>query len=209
MEKSTWLWLWSARRGTIDICSGGAAVRLYLLELDPSGRVGAKSVSDESDYLAEPELLQRTDPGYEDVRPVAGVDEGVPTIVSTSDGVERLSSELLALCNAAWRLLLCASRYLPMSLTNSSSEWAELIVFVPPSEHHYDFGAHYDMAAAVNLLFFAMGLTCVSCQVRGVHVDSYNITLKAYREKGRAGRCSPDDLRVLLLPVSDQSTPCR
>eukprot|EP00873_Tetraselmis_striata_P024125 jgi/Tetstr1/444389/TSEL_032279.t1 len=55
-------------------CSGGAAVRLKLL-LEPaqSGRVGAKSVSDEDDYLAVPEVLQRAESGYEAVRPVSRV----------------------------------------------------------------------------------------------------------------------------------------
>eukprot|EP00873_Tetraselmis_striata_P038207 jgi/Tetstr1/458471/TSEL_004325.t1 len=47
------------------------------------------------------------------------------------------------------------------------------------------------------------GLTGVSCRAQDVHVDTYNITLQVYREKGRAGRRGPDDLRVLLLPVSE------
>eukprot|EP00873_Tetraselmis_striata_P023335 jgi/Tetstr1/443599/TSEL_031598.t1 len=49
--------------------SGGAAERPDLLELAQSGRVGAKSVSAEDDYLAVPELLQRAESGYEAVRP--------------------------------------------------------------------------------------------------------------------------------------------
>eukprot|EP00873_Tetraselmis_striata_P004471 jgi/Tetstr1/424735/TSEL_015252.t1 len=49
------------------------ADRPDLLELAPSGRVGAKSVSDEDDYLAVPELLQRAESGYEAVRPVSRV----------------------------------------------------------------------------------------------------------------------------------------
>eukprot|EP00873_Tetraselmis_striata_P012127 jgi/Tetstr1/432391/TSEL_021788.t1 len=53
--------------------NGGAAERPDLLELAQSGRVGAKSVSDEDDYLAVPELLQRADFGYEAVRPVSRV----------------------------------------------------------------------------------------------------------------------------------------
>eukprot|EP00873_Tetraselmis_striata_P022960 jgi/Tetstr1/443224/TSEL_031262.t1 len=52
---------------------GGAAERPDLLELAQSGRVGAKSVSDEDDYLAVPELLQRAESGYEAVRPVSRV----------------------------------------------------------------------------------------------------------------------------------------
>eukprot|EP00873_Tetraselmis_striata_P046408 jgi/Tetstr1/466672/TSEL_011160.t1 len=78
---------------------------------------------------------------------------------------------------------------------------AELIVSAPYPEYHLDFRAL--LASAVNFMFFARGLTGVSCRVRDVHVDTYNITLQVYREKGRAGRREPDDLRVLLLPVSE------
>eukprot|EP00873_Tetraselmis_striata_P043565 jgi/Tetstr1/463829/TSEL_008643.t1 len=53
--------------------NGGAAERPDLLELAQSGRVGAKSVSAEDDYLAVPELLQRAESGYEAVRPVSRV----------------------------------------------------------------------------------------------------------------------------------------
>eukprot|EP00873_Tetraselmis_striata_P034859 jgi/Tetstr1/455123/TSEL_041975.t1 len=53
--------------------SGGAAERPDLLELAQSGRVGAKSVSDEDDYLAVPELLQGAEFGYKAVRPVSRV----------------------------------------------------------------------------------------------------------------------------------------
>eukprot|EP00873_Tetraselmis_striata_P044294 jgi/Tetstr1/464558/TSEL_000830.t1 len=53
--------------------SGGAAERPDLLELAQSGRVGAKSASDEDDYLPVPELLQRAESGYEAVRPVSRV----------------------------------------------------------------------------------------------------------------------------------------
>eukprot|EP00873_Tetraselmis_striata_P005089 jgi/Tetstr1/425353/TSEL_015802.t1 len=60
---------WDSRQATGD----GAAERPDLLELAQSGRVGAKSVSDEDDYLAVPELLQRAESGYEAVRPVSRV----------------------------------------------------------------------------------------------------------------------------------------
>eukprot|EP00873_Tetraselmis_striata_P034166 jgi/Tetstr1/454430/TSEL_041330.t1 len=53
--------------------SGGAAERPDLLELAQSGRVGAKSVSAEDDYLAVPELLHGAESGYEAVRPVSRV----------------------------------------------------------------------------------------------------------------------------------------
>eukprot|EP00873_Tetraselmis_striata_P033069 jgi/Tetstr1/453333/TSEL_040324.t1 len=49
-----------------------------------------------------------------------------------------------------------------------------------------------------------MRRTGVSCRLRDVHVDPCNITMMhAYRKKGRAGGHGPDDLRVLLLPVSE------
>eukprot|EP00873_Tetraselmis_striata_P006291 jgi/Tetstr1/426555/TSEL_001631.t1 len=156
--------------------SGGAAERPDLLELAKSGRVGAKSVSDEDDYLAEEylwmscfgahtaalfvaldELLLYVLAANQDFTPylararnhaeaidkafcfrlafprrlnevkrvhapkqplllgwrqqlqVADVDEdvavdaGVAAKVSTSDGVGRLSSELLELCEATFR----------------------------------------------------------------------------------------------------------
>eukprot|EP00873_Tetraselmis_striata_P046338 jgi/Tetstr1/466602/TSEL_011090.t1 len=57
---------------------GGAGVHPDMLELAHSGRVGAKSASDEDDYLAVPELLQRGEFGYEDARPVNRVHELVP-----------------------------------------------------------------------------------------------------------------------------------
>eukprot|EP00873_Tetraselmis_striata_P005334 jgi/Tetstr1/425598/TSEL_016019.t1 len=78
---------------------------------------------------------------------------------------------------------------------------AELIVSAPYPESHLDYRAL--LASVVNFLFFARGLTGVSCRVQDVHVDTYNITLQIYREKGRAGRRGPDDLRVLLLQVSE------
>eukprot|EP00873_Tetraselmis_striata_P029996 jgi/Tetstr1/450260/TSEL_037296.t1 len=77
---------------------------------------------------------------------------------------------------------------------------AELFVSAPTPEYQHDFRAL--VASVVNFMFFARGLTGVSCRVRDVHVDDYNITLQVYREKDRAGRRGPDDLRVLLLPVS-------
>eukprot|EP00873_Tetraselmis_striata_P010534 jgi/Tetstr1/430798/TSEL_020582.t2 len=78
---------------------------------------------------------------------------------------------------------------------------AELIVSAPYPESHLDYRAL--LASVVNFLFFARGLTGVSCRAQDVHVDTYNITLQIYREKGRAGRRGPDDLRVLLLPVPE------
>eukprot|EP00873_Tetraselmis_striata_P043278 jgi/Tetstr1/463542/TSEL_008421.t1 len=78
---------------------------------------------------------------------------------------------------------------------------AELIVSAPTTEYQHDFRAL--VASVVNFMFFARGLTGVSCRVRDVHVDDYNITLQVYREKGRAGRRGHDDMRALLLPVAE------
>eukprot|EP00873_Tetraselmis_striata_P014922 jgi/Tetstr1/435186/TSEL_002642.t1 len=359
--------------------NGGAAERPDLLELAQSGRVGAKSVSAEDDYLAVPELLQRAESGYEAVRPVSRVpglfplstdltndyrkqddrrlpaqeeylwmscfgahmaalfvalDELLPYVpsnnqdftpylararnhaeaidkafrfrlaflrrlneikrvhaprrplllewrlqlqvadvgedvaadvdvaakVSTSDGVGRRSSELQEPCEATFRLAQFAEfchdsenispleattatvvRYVAwigerghvaakslqpyLSAINTFFELhnlvpiakdslhltsarpyrfvskAELIVSPPYPQSHLDYRAL--LASVVNFLFFARGLTGVSCRVQDVHVDTYNITLQIYREKGRAGRRGPDDLRVLLLPVSE------
>eukprot|EP00873_Tetraselmis_striata_P009634 jgi/Tetstr1/429898/TSEL_019763.t1 len=330
--------------------SGGAAERPDLLELAQSGRVGAKSVSAEDDYLAVPELLQRAESGYEAVRPVSRVpglfplstdltneylkqddrrlpaqeeylwmscfgahmaalfvalDELLPYVpatnqdftpylararnhaeaidkafrfrlaflrrlneikrrlqlqdagvgedvavdvdvaakVSTSDGVGRLSSELQEPCEATFRLSQFAEfchdsenispleattatvvRYVAwigerghiaakslqpyLSAINTFFELHNLVPIAKDSLHltsarqsHLDYRAL--LASVVNFHFFARGLTGVSCRVQDVHVDTYNITLQIYREKGRAGRRGPDDLRVLLLPVSE------
>eukprot|EP00873_Tetraselmis_striata_P028273 jgi/Tetstr1/448537/TSEL_035799.t2 len=56
---------------------------------------------------------------------------------------------------------------------------AELIVSAPYPEYHHDFRAL--LASVVNFMFFARGLTGVSCRVRDVHVDAYNITLQIGR----------------------------
>eukprot|EP00873_Tetraselmis_striata_P017527 jgi/Tetstr1/437791/TSEL_002832.t1 len=336
--------------------SGGAAERPDLLELAQSGRVGAKSVSAEDDYLAVPELLQRAESGYEAVRPVSRVpglfplstdltneylkqddrrlpaqeeylwmscfgahmaalfvalDELLPYVPAANqdftpylararnhaeaiDKAFRFRSALLRRLNEIKRVhgdqglldVLRAQHFQPASehlgsaifgdlmkdyerrvfeatvassakatatarvaaaaadavgsdelgqrtldlLSSSLSAQtlksyagrlsqfaefchdsenityrfvtkAELIVSAPYPEYHLDFRAL--LASVVNFMLFARGLTGVSCRVRDVHVDTYNITLQVYREKGRAGRRGPDDLRVLLLPVSE------
>eukprot|EP00873_Tetraselmis_striata_P045238 jgi/Tetstr1/465502/TSEL_000885.t1 len=60
---------------------------------------------------------------------------------------------------------------------------AELIMSAPYPEYHHDFRAL--LASVVNFMFFARGLTGVSCRVRDVHVDDYNINLQVLR-KGAA-----------------------
>eukprot|EP00873_Tetraselmis_striata_P045788 jgi/Tetstr1/466052/TSEL_010639.t1 len=337
-------------------CSGGAAKRPDLLELAQSGRVGAKSVSAEDDYLAVPGLLQRAESGYEAVRPVsrvpglfplstdltneylkqddrrlpaqeeylwmscfgahmaalfvaldellpylqlqvAGVGEdvaaGVDVAAKDAFGSDELGQRTLDLLSSslsaqtlksyagrlsqfaefchdsenislpeattatvvryvAWigerghiaakslqpylsaintffelhnlvpiakdslhltsarRGLMLRQRRLdaaplrvplPADVAYRFVTKAELIVSAPYPEYYLDFRAL--LASVVNFMFFARGLTGVSCRVRDVHVDTYNITLQVYREKGRAGRRGPDDLRVLLLPVSE------
>eukprot|EP00873_Tetraselmis_striata_P029745 jgi/Tetstr1/450009/TSEL_003929.t1 len=338
--------------------SGGAAERPDLLELAQSGRVGAKSVSAEDDYLAVPELLQRAEYGYEAVRPVSRVlglfplstdltneylkeddrrlpaqeeylwmscfgahmaalfvalDELLPFVPTTNQDftpylararnhaeaidkafrfrlaflrrlneikrrlqlqdagvgedvavdvdvaakdafgsdelgkrtLDLLSSSLSAqtlksyagrlsqfaeFCHdsenispleattatvvryVAWigeRGHIAAKSLQPyLSAINTFFELHNLVPIAKDSLHltsarqsHLDYRAL--LASVVNFLFFARGLTGVSCRVQDVHVDTYNITLQIYREKGRAGRRGPDDLRVLLLPVSE------
>eukprot|EP00873_Tetraselmis_striata_P017338 jgi/Tetstr1/437602/TSEL_026269.t1 len=329
------------------IGSGGAAERPDLLELAQSGRVGAKSVSAEDDYLAVPELLQRAESGYEAVRPVsrvpglfplstdltneylkqddrrlpaqeeylwmswfgahmaalflqlqvAGVGEDVAAgvdvaakdafgsdelgqrtldLLSSSPSAQTLKSyagrlsqfaefchdsenispleattatvvryvawigerghiaakslqpylsaintffelhnlvpiakDSLHLTSARRGLMLRQRRLdaaplrvpLPADVAYRFVTKAELIVSAPYPEYHLDFRAL--LASVVHFMFFARGLTGVSCRVRDVHVDTYNITLQVYHEKGRASRRGPDDLRVLLLPVSE------
>eukprot|EP00873_Tetraselmis_striata_P044359 jgi/Tetstr1/464623/TSEL_009377.t1 len=272
--------------------SGGAAERPDLLELAQSGRVGAKSVSAEDDYLAEEylwmscfgahmaalfvaldELLPYVPAANHDFTPylararnhaeaidkafrfrlaflrrlnemkrvharkrplllewrlqlqVAGVGEDVAVDagVAAKDAfgsdelgqrtLDLLSSSLSAqtLKSYAGRLSQFAEfchdsenispRLMLLSFAYRFVTKAELIVSAPYPEYHHDFRAL--LASVVNFMFFARGLTGVSCRVRDVHVDDYNITLQVYREKGRAGRRGPDDLRVLLLPVSE------
>eukprot|EP00873_Tetraselmis_striata_P028347 jgi/Tetstr1/448611/TSEL_035859.t1 len=338
--------------------SGGAAERPDLLELAQSGRVGAKSVSAEDDYLAVPELLQRAESGYEAVRPVSRVpglfplstdltneylkqddrrlpaqeeylwmscfgahmaalfvalDELLPYVPATnqdftpylararnhaeaidkafrfrlaflrklneikrrlqlqvagvgedvaadvdvaakdafgSDELGQRTLDLLSSSLSAQTLKSYAGRLSqfaefchdsenisPLEATtatvvryvawigerghiaakslqpylyaiNTFFELHNLVPIAKDSLHltsarqsHLDYRAL--LASVVNFLFFARGLTGVSCRVQDVHVDTYNITLQICREKGRAGRRGPGDLRVLLLPVSE------
>eukprot|EP00873_Tetraselmis_striata_P007302 jgi/Tetstr1/427566/TSEL_017692.t1 len=282
--------------------SGGAAERPDLLELAQSGRVGAKSVSAEDDYLAVPELLHRGESGYEAVRPVnrvhalfplstdltneylkqddrrlpaqeeylwmscfgahmaalfvaldellpyrlqlqvAGVGEDVAADVDVAAkdafGSDELGQRTLDLLSSslsaqtlksyarrlsqfaefchdsenispleaitatvvryvAWigeRGHIAAKSLQPyLSAINTFFELHNLVPIAKDSLHltsarqsHLDYRAL--LASVVNFLFFAMGLTGVSCRVQDVHVDTYNITLQIYREKGRAGR---------------------
>eukprot|EP00873_Tetraselmis_striata_P045877 jgi/Tetstr1/466141/TSEL_010703.t1 len=316
--------------------SGGAAERPDLLELAQSGRVGAKSVSAENDYLAVPELLQRAESGYEAVRPdftpylararnhaeaidkafrfrlaflrrlneikrvhalrrppllewrlqlkVAGVgeDEAVDAGVAAKDafGSDELGQRTLDLLSSslsaqtfksyagrlshfaefshdsenispleattttvvryvAWigerghiatkslqpylsaintffelhnldpiakdSLHLTSARRgvmlrqrrldaaplrvpLPADVAYRFVTKAELIVCAPYPEYHHDFRAL--LASVVNFMFFARGLTGVSCRVRDVHVDDYNITPQVLR-KGAASAANP------------------
>eukprot|EP00873_Tetraselmis_striata_P013253 jgi/Tetstr1/433517/TSEL_022786.t1 len=60
---------------------------------------------------------------------------------------------------------------------------ATVLRYVAWIEYQHDFRAL--VASVVNFMFFAKGLTGVSCRVRDVHVDDYNITLQVLR-KGAA-----------------------
>eukprot|EP00873_Tetraselmis_striata_P005812 jgi/Tetstr1/426076/TSEL_016407.t1 len=261
--------------------SGGAAERPDLLELAQSGRVGAKSVSAEDDYLAVPELLQRADSGYEAVRPVSRVPGLFP--LSTD-----LTNEYLKQDD---RRLPAQEEYLWMSCFGAHMAALfvaldELLPYVPATNQDFtpylararnhaeaidkafrfrlaflrrlneikrvhgdqgvldrlqlqvagvgeDVAADVDAAAKVStsdgvgrrsselqepcedafgsdelgqrtLDLLSSSLSAQTLKsYADVHVDTYNITLQIYREKGRAGRRGPDDLRVLLLPVSE------
>eukprot|EP00873_Tetraselmis_striata_P026641 jgi/Tetstr1/446905/TSEL_034363.t1 len=123
--------------------------------------------------------------------------------------LDRIAKDSLHLTSARRGLMLRQRRLdaaplrvpLPADVAYRFVTKAELIVSAPYPEYHHNFRAL--LASVVNFMFFARGLTGVSCRVRDVHVDDYNITLQVYREKGRAGRRGPDDLRVLFLPVSE------
>eukprot|EP00873_Tetraselmis_striata_P045407 jgi/Tetstr1/465671/TSEL_010315.t2 len=58
---------------------------------------------------------------------------------------------------------------LPADVAYRFVEKAELIMSAPTTEYQHDFRAF--MASVVNFMFFARGLTGVSCRVRDVHVD--------------------------------------
>eukprot|EP00873_Tetraselmis_striata_P010304 jgi/Tetstr1/430568/TSEL_020366.t1 len=139
---------------------------------------------------------------------VAGVGEDVvvdvdaAAKVSTNDGVGRRSSELQEPCEATFRLSQFAEFcHDSENISPLEATTATVVRYVVWIEYQYNFRAL--LASVVNFMFFARGLTGVSCRVRDVYVDDYNITLQVYREKGRAGRRGPDDLRVLLLLVSE------
>eukprot|EP00873_Tetraselmis_striata_P018835 jgi/Tetstr1/439099/TSEL_002964.t1 len=75
---------------------------------------------------------------------------------------------------------------------------AELIVSAPYPQYHLDFRAL--LASVVNFMFFARGLTGVSCRVRDVHVDTYNITVQVPargREGTHDGDCRDSSAYVL------------
>eukprot|EP00873_Tetraselmis_striata_P025651 jgi/Tetstr1/445915/TSEL_033544.t1 len=175
--------------------SGGAAECPDLLELAQGGRVGAKSVSDEDDYLA----LQ-----------VADVDEGVAVDAGVAAKMFKSYagrlSQFAEFCHDSENIspleatTATVVRYVAWIAYRFVTK-AELIVSAPTPEYQHDFRAL--VASVVNFMFFTRGLTSVSCRVRDVHVDDYNITLQVYREKGRAGRRGRDDLRVLLLPLAE------
>eukprot|EP00873_Tetraselmis_striata_P015138 jgi/Tetstr1/435402/TSEL_024311.t1 len=319
--------------------SGGAAERPDLLELAQSGRVGAKSVSAEDDYLAVPELLQRAESGYEAVRPVSRVpglfplstdltneylkqddrrlpaqeeylwmscfgahmaalfvalDELLPYVPSNNqdftpylararnhaeaiDKAFRFRLAFLRRLNEIkrvhaprrpllleWRLQLqvagagedvaadvdvaakdafgsdelgqrtldlLSSSLSAQTLKSYAGRLSQFAEFCHDSENispleattatvvryvawigergHIAAKSLQPYLSAINTFFELHNLVPIAkdslhlTSARHVHVDTYNITLQIYREKGRAGRRGPDDLRVLLLPVSE------
>eukprot|EP00873_Tetraselmis_striata_P007970 jgi/Tetstr1/428234/TSEL_018274.t1 len=208
--------------------SGGAAERPDLLELAQSGRVGAKSrlqlqvAGVGEDVAADVDVAAK-------VSTSDGVGRRSSELKEPCEATFRLSqfaefchdSENISPLEAttatvvryvAWigeRGHIAAKSLQPyLSAINTFFELHNLVPIAKDSLHltsarqsHLDYRAL--LASVVNFLFFARGLTGVSCRVQDVHVDTYNITLQIYREKGRAGRRGPGDLRVLLLPVSE------
>eukprot|EP00873_Tetraselmis_striata_P016694 jgi/Tetstr1/436958/TSEL_025730.t1 len=100
-----------------------------------------------------------------------------------------IAKDSLHLTSARRRLMLRQRRLdaaplhvpLPADVAYRFVTKAELIVSAPYPEYHLDFRAL--LASVVNFMFFARGLTGVSCRVRDLHVDTYSITLQVYREK--------------------------
>eukprot|EP00873_Tetraselmis_striata_P016188 jgi/Tetstr1/436452/TSEL_025280.t1 len=85
------------------------------------------------------------------------VDAGVAVKVSTSDGLGRLSSELLELCEATFRL----SRFVEFchyseNISPLEATIATVVRYVAWIEYQYNFRAL--VASVVNIMFFAMGL---------------------------------------------------
>eukprot|EP00873_Tetraselmis_striata_P032878 jgi/Tetstr1/453142/TSEL_040163.t1 len=206
--------------------SGGAAERPDLLELAQSGRVGAKSVSAEDDYLAKEYLWMSCFGAHMSALFVA-LDELLPYVPAASQDftpyLARARNHAEAI-DKAFRFRLAFLRRLneikrvhdelgqrtldmlssPLtaqtlkSYAGRLSQFAEfchdsenispleattatVVRYVAWIEYQYNFRAL--MASVVNFMFFAKGLTGVSCRVRDVHVDDYNITLRVYREK--------------------------
>eukprot|EP00873_Tetraselmis_striata_P004764 jgi/Tetstr1/425028/TSEL_015496.t1 len=88
-------------------------------------------------------------------------------------------------------------------------------------QYHHDFRAL--LASVVNFMFFARGLTGVSCRARDLHVDAYNITLQdgifayqfvepnvtlSYLPTGSSkGKCRIKDFNVTCSSSDDLGSP--
>eukprot|EP00873_Tetraselmis_striata_P040027 jgi/Tetstr1/460291/TSEL_005591.t1 len=262
--------------------SGGAAERPDLLELAQSGRVGAKSVSAEDDYLAVPELLQRAESGYEAVRPVSRVPGLFPLSTDLTNEYLKQDDRLLPAQEYLWMscfgahmaaLFVALDELLPylqvagadedvaadvdvaakdafgsdelgqrtldllssslsaQTLKSYAGKLSQFAEFCHDSENispleattatvvryvawigergHIAAKSLQPYLSAITTFFELHNLVPIAkdslhlTSARHVHVDTYNITLQIYSEKGRAGRRGPDDLRVLLLLVSE------
>eukprot|EP00873_Tetraselmis_striata_P027815 jgi/Tetstr1/448079/TSEL_035378.t1 len=123
---------------------------------------------------------------------VAGVDEDVAVDAGVaakdafgSDELGQRTLDLLSSSLSAQTLKSYAGRLAQFAeLCHDSENISPLEATTALSfEYHHDFRAL--LASVVNFMFFAGGLTGVSCRVRDVHVDAYNITLQVLR-KGAA-----------------------
>eukprot|EP00873_Tetraselmis_striata_P015997 jgi/Tetstr1/436261/TSEL_025103.t1 len=100
-----------------------------------------------------------------------------------SENISPLEATTATVVRAVWKRPLCEFLCLLMYVAYRFVTKAELIVSAPTPEYQHDFRAL--VASVVKFMFFARGLTGVSCRVRDVHVDDYNITMQVLR-KGAA-----------------------
>eukprot|EP00873_Tetraselmis_striata_P007843 jgi/Tetstr1/428107/TSEL_018162.t1 len=143
-----------------------ATVVRYVAWIGERGHIGAKSLQPYLSAINTFFELHNLDPIAKDSLHLTAARRG-PTMLRQRR-VEAAPLRVPRLVDVAYRFV----------------ERAELIVSASFPEYQYDFRVL--MASVVDFMFFARGLAGVSCRVRDVHVDDYNITMHMYREKGAA-----------------------
>eukprot|EP00873_Tetraselmis_striata_P007164 jgi/Tetstr1/427428/TSEL_017591.t1 len=161
--------------------SGGAAERPDLLELAQSGRVGAKSVSDEDDYLAVPKLLQRAESGYEAVRPVSRVPGLFPLSTDrTNDYVKQDDRRLPAKEEYLW--MSCFGAHMAALFVALD----ELLPHVPAANHDFPpyLARARNHAEAIDKAFrFRLAFLRRLNEVKRVHASNKQPLLLGWRQQ--------------------------